>query len=751
MIISPPFLPARAADQSDNDWIDVAMAGGQPGDGAYPVSHNLAWHGGMHLTAPMNATETAPLPVRAIANGTVVYLRQPTAPSSDPDHALNYGGGWTSDGVVVLRHETEIGEGATAQVTFFSVYMHLSSVHAGVTLNRPLYRKAEIGAAGQIYGSTEHKIHLEIICDDTHLARLVGRASGELDTTANGRTNALFGEVYVKVPSGASIYATRPAANITQPTAAAAHTTTEDLFIGIRYAGGVGIAGNRADAYVTTYRANGTNVGNTLEEDAAEYRLYTDSRDISNAHPVTGRPAMSAVYELLRFGRTIYTTTTLTPATTPHWRRVNYPGGAGWVNLNATGTTKFSDADFPHWRGWALVDDSTDQDGRCDSATIRGWLDTDGNGEIPPAEATARLTDQAIAAKMARTICKFPTEWDVGTFDARWGWLKTQTPENPTAMSDEDFELLRAHFTALSFWQLANLRTGSDANAAALPATHWRFSPREFVKWFRHCGWLSSRELAHCIPRTSLGNAGTNNVNLTWAQALQRAGNRAATVNMLFMKYLGPGRQRQTHALAQIYIETGLLGVMTEGGQGQTYAYGAFYGRGLMQLTWPFNYAGYGSYRKLPDQTGTATYVDSRITATSTHLWESGGTNQQWGPRYDPHVVGTQVQHSAESGGYFWVSKTFRSTRNINRACDLGLGVNHVGFISWLVNGGGNGYRQRHQYARYVANILLDEVPRTGTEEWAYPPLVPALTATFPPGSPANTQTVTVNYAPQVP
>jgi predicted chitinase len=749
MLISPPFLPEREDDQTEEDWLDDAMAGGDPGDGAYPVSLNLGWHGGIHFTAPTDGD--AALPVRAIAHGTVVYLRQPTAPNTDPNHALNYGGGWTSDGVVIVRHETAIGEGANAQVTFFSIYMHLSSIHAGVTLNRPIYRKAEIGAPGQIYGSTERKVHVEIICDDTHLQRLVGRTTGNLNTTADGRTDAVYGDVYVKLPTGTNLYANRPAATVTQPTAAPVHTTTEDLFIGIRYAEGVGTADHRGDAFVSTYRADGTEVGTALEEGAAEYSLYVDANTISDAYPETGRPVRSAVYELLRFGRVIHAGNVLNPATVPHWRRVNYPGGQGWANLNAANTTQFSDADFPHWRGWTLVDDSADQDSRCDSATIRGWLDADGNGQIEPAEATARLAQLTIAAKMAKVICKFPTEWDASTFDARWGWLRTQTLENPTPLTAEAFDTLRAHVTALCFWQQANLRTGSEANAAAMPAAHWRFSPREFVRWFRRCGWLSERELAHCIPRTSVGNAGTNNVAVTWALALQRAQTHGASVNVLFRKYLGAGRQRQTHALAQIYIETALLAVMTEFGQGQTYVYGPFYGRGLMQLTWAVNYAAYGRFKGLANQTGTATYVDPRITATSTHLWQDGGNNQQWAPRYDPQVVGTQSQHAAESGGFYWVSKTFRGTRNINRACDLGLGGNHVGFISWLVNGGGNGYRQRQQYARYVRNMLLDEVPLTGTAQWAYPPLGGNLTGTFPPGNPASTANVTVNYAPQVP
>ena len=142
MLISPPFLPARTANESEDDWIGRCMSGGLPGDGAFPVSFNLGWHGGMHLEAPMNGAQ--PEPVRAIADGDVVFVRQhspqPAGPLP-PDHAQAYGG-WTDNGVVVIRHTTEIGEGANAAVTFFSITMHLSGVDPAVQLGRRISRKA---------------------------------------------------------------------------------------------------------------------------------------------------------------------------------------------------------------------------------------------------------------------------------------------------------------------------------------------------------------------------------------------------------------------------------------------------------------------------------------------------------------------------------------------------------------------------------------------------------------------------------
>src|SRR5260370_25965568 len=44
----------------------------------------------------------------------------------------------------------------------------------------------------------------EIVCDDTNLRRLAGRASGEL-TAAQGRTDAIYGDIWFKVPRGTMV------------------------------------------------------------------------------------------------------------------------------------------------------------------------------------------------------------------------------------------------------------------------------------------------------------------------------------------------------------------------------------------------------------------------------------------------------------------------------------------------------------------------------------------------------------------
>ncbi|MCX9154795.1 M23 family metallopeptidase [Niveibacterium sp. 24ML] len=759
MLISPPFLPVRNANQTDAQWLETAMSGAAPGyiprrgdntiAGSYPISTEMGWHGGMHLVAP-NGADGHALAVRAIADGTVVFMRQPTQANDNHDDPLNYGAPegarcWTSNGVVVIRRDTEIGANAQDQavaVTFYSVYMHLDSVRATVGIGRAIYRKDEIGEAGYIYGQP-HRIHFEIFCDDANLQRLVGRNAGDLPLDRDGRSDVVFGELYFHLPAGTPVYGEKPLRNNpiahSQPPAPRrgaplppiaplqpTHTTTEAFVIGLRYAHGEGADGHRGDATVNTYRIDGSTEGAALTETDAEYNIYRDATAIANAHPAATRPAPSAVFELLRFGRVINTAhETLDPADVPHWRQIRYPGGTGWVNLNGTNVHKFSDADFPHWKQWRLIDDSTDGDSRCDSATILAWFDGNQNGHVDATEANAGFASVPVQEKLDHAICKFPTEWSAATIDARWGWLKTSTEENPAPLTDEDFAKFMAHANALCFWD----------GVAGLPAAPWRFHPARFIEAFRRCGWLSRREITQLVPR-----AGMPNFAGTWAEAERRVLRvNSINLNQVFRKYGFVNVRRQTAFLAQAYIETACLSLLEEVGRahqqrrrdGTLYwpqpmmqYYAAFFGRGLMQLTWAGTYADYGKYRAFSDHQGN--YSDERMTATSEHDWAAPTRDahdnlvrnqRRWSPRFDPDIVASDGYIACDSGTFFWVQKRFTGTTNIHRLADAGIDTTHIGRMSILVNGGGNGYNERLQYAAFIERFRGDgtETARTGT------------------------------------
>ena len=196
MLISPPFLPQRNANQSDEAWLDVAMTQptgqlantGAP-EGSYPVSNQFAWHNGLHLQGqPGTDGHTV---VRAIADGVVIYVAEPRERNTSPTDPQNYNPfddtpAWTDNGCIIIRHTAEIGanNGQPTEIIYFSLVTHLCQIAritpTGQTSPRTLqagdrvWRKDEIGRAGQIYGHSG-QIHFEICLDDANLTRLIGR------------------------------------------------------------------------------------------------------------------------------------------------------------------------------------------------------------------------------------------------------------------------------------------------------------------------------------------------------------------------------------------------------------------------------------------------------------------------------------------------------------------------------------------------------------------------------------------------
>ncbi|ACC75185.1 hypothetical protein PPMP20_01785 [Paraburkholderia phymatum] len=71
LAIFDPFL--RAGAQEDDPTQPVTTLGERAGKGAFPVSREFSWHGGIHLDAPGSGDNVEP--VRAIADGQVVFAR----------------------------------------------------------------------------------------------------------------------------------------------------------------------------------------------------------------------------------------------------------------------------------------------------------------------------------------------------------------------------------------------------------------------------------------------------------------------------------------------------------------------------------------------------------------------------------------------------------------------------------------------------------------------------------------------------
>jgi hypothetical protein len=735
MLISYPVLPQAAIHDDEDIYLERILEGHlRQHEGRYPVSTVATlrepmhrWHGGVHLHGGGE-------PIRAIADGTVVAYRF-AAQRENYDGVGDY-----DTGFVLLRHETQTGENAT--IVFYSLYMHLANQadlaadrlvqlpywlrqHPGTSVRRPadqrIWRKDVLGFAGQLYD--REAMHFEVFMLDADFQRIWRDSTA---VTQGAGSDDWFGDAHFVIPAQQQFCERHPRAT-TGSTHRIDFAGPANFPLDLGQAGRndqtlhVSVSLHQGQRKATTYRASANGgyeqVGTPVEQDNYEYELYRLATALYPDCP-------SAGLEWLRFGRILGPDTT---TRNENWQLVRYSESAvGYINLAPQAIAKLSDADFPHWHGWEKRDEGATanaNDGICDDARTLELVQA------------AQGSDEA-KRKLQHLVCKAPSEWDDADLAARYARLRVP---GQSLESEADWQLFVEHVGKLAFWASSGLSERSV----------WHFHPLRFIRHFRKCGWLSVVELAACIPRRSLSDQ-----NLSWNVAHARASTHSEYLNRYFRKYKGSSRKRHSHALAQIYIETGLLSTITEGGQGAGHLYTAFYGRGYNQLTWAANYLQYGKFKAIPDYAGPA-YSDQRITAVSNHAVDSGGALMRWHPRYDPDIVAEDLDHAAESSGMYWVSKSFRGKKNMNRVCDLPFDPTTVAFNCWLINGGNAGYRNRQQFAKYLENVLLDTSPRSGIASFTYPPLTPppnpTLCLSFPPAYIQYTLSDTVYYDKQTP
>lgn len=656
MIISPPFVRPRNAGESEPSWVSRMMPVDINKD--FPLNRHASWHGGVHVLHTDRTEEGYDRTefVRAIADGVVVSCRAPSSTDRRDAFPLNYNGR-TDDGYVLLKHETDIGENCS--VVYYSLYMHLRErLDPAIRDGARVWRKDRIGQSGTV--DNVNAFHFEVFCDNENMLKLTGRTTPELDITRDGRTDTLYGDIHFYLPPGTHFYeSVSDAASPDTDRLNTVHTTMEPLFVSMTF--------GKGDCTMLTRRQNATTtawfdtVGEPLvntdavqddddddDEIPYEYNLYRTARRLYPQNP-------SAGFELLRFGRVISTEhETLTPADAPLWRTISFPGGTGMVNLASPDIKKFSDADFPHWTGWRMVDDDTDNNSQCNSPLIAGLQDSGHFNDLS-----------------SRLVCHFPLEWNATTFDQRYAWLRTGSDDIP-AMSEEDYERLKSHASALCF------DTGEHGTGRL-----WHFHPQTFITHFRKCCWLSKSELKQLIPRNALRTAGRNDYR--W-EAINNYRDGAGSVpdnirthmNRAMQKYLITTPLRIACFLGNGIQETGWLGSMEEGYRytetdprtrqvirRYNIWYYPWYGRGLLQLTSPVNYFDYFSFRgrACPENIRNTLineynrlyaqrplrYTDNHLSDTENHVPEN---IIRW-----RNNVSSDLHEAASSAGFYWVAR----------------------------------------------------------------------------------------------
>lgn len=513
MLINLPFL-ADSLQDDDENVARYSFTGG------YPVNCFLEWHNGVHLIAPVDRT-TGYSPVRAVADGKLIYVR---TPQTTPNPQQNYGAfsdnpEWTDNGIVILQHDTEIGAAETTPVSirYFSVYMHLKSLgrirtgtakapgpERDLAVGDTLFRKHELGTAGQIYSQDAH-LHFEICMDEANLKKLIGRdptTPSNPDTLpkVDGRTDAVWGSTYIFLPE------TTPTLSFEPKTHHATTGTTElktALWVQIEYAG---------NAKLTSFFAKGDSAGEPIfqSEGAScvlelngEYELYQEAakRNASLSKLPVGQSNHCGWYDLLRFGRA-FTPNPPIAAGLEHWRKIRTPIGDRWADLNALGTHKFSDADFPSFLGWQFIGDDANGgnalDQRCDSPTLRTLLArqiadltqrTDALKKT--SEGRMKLAKQALQPrtanfkrKLPRLICRFPTEFDRNTFETRYSHVKDE-PHFKEDATGQNWTQLKTHIESICCPDFPD----------AYKAAQWHFHPVAFIETLGKCAWLQKADV----------------------------------------------------------------------------------------------------------------------------------------------------------------------------------------------------------------------------------------------------------------
>lgn len=691
MIVSPPFLPARAATTQDDAWVAAAMPqpesrlrSTQAREGSYPLSNNLEWHNGIHLQG--QAAEDGRTPVRAIADGNVVFVAQPKQANNEPADAQNFNPfgdapSWTDNGLVILRHETEIGAAGDQPTTlvYYSAYMHLNEIgraaSSGTTASKlkigdAVWRKDVVGYAGQIYGHAG-QVHLEICLDQDNLTRLIGRSPAWVDPkniatpTADGRTDAVFGAIWFYLPAGTPTHAatampTRHLRVENSPT-----TLEQALWVEMTYSAG--------RCTFTTYDTTGRRIGTLQPHADSEYALYTAATTRHGALPETerARSSPSGWYELLRFGRNLGRGPNAADkdplsANAAHWRRIlGADGQAVWADLNAEGSFKFSDADFLPIAGWNFIDDdATPDDQRCDSDRLKNLIaDPDPQAENRLATDTLarRLGDPEVMRTLRRTICRFPCEWNQADVATRYAFVK-ELPEFQAA--PEAWSAQEKHFKDLSFANLPQEYLNAQ----------WHVHPTEFIVTMRKCGWLSRPEMRQLVPSHSLRTgsyrdaAGARHPGTFWERnpdpTLIETHQRP--LNRIMRKYGINTPIRMAGFFGNSIQETGWFRALQETG-GSGYWYSPWYGRGFLQLTHPGNYIGYWRWRGRTVPTTLETALNAA--SARAHTANSNvGLDDRHFPALTTEMVDWRIATSSglepatqenfvapsDSAGYYW-------------------------------------------------------------------------------------------------
>ncbi|EHN8829150.1 TPA: DUF3289 family protein [Enterobacter bugandensis] len=388
MHISPPILLPYSPNGIFSDWVFQCM----PVDTArnYPVNPVGAWHGGIHIPHT-DISGAQANPIRAIADGTIIYARPSSENKDKKPLAYN---GKTDDGCVLIRHKILIGDDPV-EFVFYSLTMHMKQVRFEILSNigQRIKREQVLGTSGVVDG--KNAFHFQICCEQKMLDVLCGRIHGGINIAFPGRFKPVYGSEYYYFPAGTPVYGNIPKGFVHAP----ANITTEDLYI-INSGGDTKTLRKKDDGFYDHLGSVAVGVNYISEASGVDF--------LKNAMGYS------------------------------HWVKIALPGGSGWVDVCTDNIMTYSEAELPDWAGWSLIDDDASSDSQCNSKIIK--------------KLYAEKKNDDAKDLLTHSICKFPFEWDFSTFEARFSWVKTKTDHLPEPLTDDDYNELKEHIKSLCFF-----------------------------------------------------------------------------------------------------------------------------------------------------------------------------------------------------------------------------------------------------------------------------------------------------------
>ncbi len=324
MHISPPVIWPRKDGEKYADWVMRCMSVDPKRN--YPINELKAWHGGIHV--PHIDTSAMANPVRAIADGMIVYARRP---SENPDDLPLAYEGRTDNGCVLIRHEILVGD-TPVLFTFYSLTMHMKQVRSEILSNigKKVKREQVLGTAGFVDG--KGAFHFQICCEPKMLEVLSGRIHGEVDTSEPGRSGPAFGKTYYYAPAGVPLH--------------------------------FGDAWLKPDIPATC-------IGQPLYVTDDGSQTVTFHRQPDGGYQQAG--SSSTLRRIVEPSMSVKGTKTWS-----EWVRVAINGQMGWIDVSLETINTYTDADLPDWEGWSIIDDDPTADSQCNSKIIENWLTGDG-------------------------------------------------------------------------------------------------------------------------------------------------------------------------------------------------------------------------------------------------------------------------------------------------------------------------------------------------------------------------------------